>query len=276
MEKVSDYEEVLPITDSGREMTWLTKPETFMKRFKAGEVVIKREEGKIVIYRKFREQQIITTHWIAPKYNATSHGTILLENILGRSVEVSYPKSLYVVLDLLKLTTDPDDIVLDFFAGSGTTAHAVLELNKLDNGNRKFILVEQLDKHIAVCKERLGKVMTKGDFISCELKSNNQTFLDRIQSATESETLIGIWREMCGGVSVLKWYLNTDNIEAAEKEFIGIEDVEQQKQALVDLLDKSHLYVHYSEMDDENAGVNEYDKQLTHSFYKGGDTDAES
>ena len=275
MDKVSDYEEVLPITDSGREMTWLTKPETFMKRFQAGEVVIKREEGKIVIYRKFREQQIITTHWKAPKYNATSHGTILLEKILGRSVEVSYPKSLYTVLDLLKLITDPDDIVLDFFAGSGTTAHAVLELNKLDNGNRKFILVEQLDKHIAVCKERLEKVMTDDDFISCELKSDNETILDRIQSATDSNSLLDIWREMCKGTSVLKWYLNTDNIKEAEKEFIDIDDVEQKKKCLVELIDKSHLYVHYSEMDDENARVNETDKRLNHSFYKG-DTNAKS
>ena len=275
LEKVNDYEKVLPITNTGREMTWITKPETFMERFKAGDVVIKREEGKIVIYRKYREQQIITTHWKAPKYNATSHGTILLENILGRQVEVSYPKSLYTVLDLLKLTTDPDDIVLDFFAGSGTTAHAVLELNKQDNGNRQFILVEQLEKHIAVCKERLEKVMTKGDFISCELMPDNETFFERIQSATESDALLDIWREMCDGTSVLKWYLNTDNIETAEEEFIAIDDVEQQKIALVELLNKSHLYVHYSEMDDENAGVSENDKRLNHSFYKG-DTNAES
>lgn len=81
LEKVDDYEEVLPITDSGREMTWLTKPETFMKRFQSGEVVIERKGGKIVIYRKFREQQIITTHWKAPKYNATSHGTLLLAGL---------------------------------------------------------------------------------------------------------------------------------------------------------------------------------------------------
>ncbi len=275
LDKVSDYEEVLPITDSGREMTWLTKPETFMERFQAGEVVIKREEGKIVIYRKFREQQIITTHWKAPKYNATSHGTILLEKILGRSVEVSYPKSLYTVLDLLKLTTDPDDIVLDFFAGSGTTAHAVLELNKLDNGNRKFILVEQLDKHIAVCKERLEKVMTDDNFISCELKSDNESILDRIQSATDSETLLGIWHEMCKGASVLKWYLDTDNIKEAEEEFIDIDDIEQQKIALAELLNKSHLYVHYSEMEDETFDISEDDKQLNHSFYKG-DTNAKS
>ena len=117
LDKVEGYEEVLPITNTGREMTWITKSETFLERFKNGEVIIKREDEKIVIYRKYREKQIITTHWVAPKYNATSHGTILLEELLGRKVEGSYPKSLNLVLDTLKLTTDPGDIVLDFFAG---------------------------------------------------------------------------------------------------------------------------------------------------------------
>ena len=133
LEKVDGYEEVLPITNTGREMTWVTKPDTFLKRFGNNEVVIKREKGKIVIYRKFREQQIIPTHWIAPKYNATSHGTMLLEKIIGKR-GVSYPKSLYTVMDILKLTTGAGDIIVDFFAGSGTTGHAVIELNRCDGG----------------------------------------------------------------------------------------------------------------------------------------------
>ena len=55
--------------------------------------------------------------------------------------------------------TSQDDIILDFHAGSGTTGHAVLALNQEDGGNRKFILVEQLDDHINICIERMQKVM---------------------------------------------------------------------------------------------------------------------
>ncbi len=139
LEKKAGYEEVLPITKAGRELTWITIAETFIERYKQGEIVIKREDGRIVIYRKFREQQIIPTHWIDPKYNATSHGTLLLEKILGKNI-FEYPKSLYLLIDILKLTAGPDATVLDFFAGSGTTGHAVLELNKEDGGSRKFIL----------------------------------------------------------------------------------------------------------------------------------------
>jgi len=89
LEKKGGYEKVLPITDSGRELTWITIPETFLERFNDGEVEIKREKGKIVIYRKFREQQIIPTHWVDSRYNATSHGTLLLEKILGKNILAS-------------------------------------------------------------------------------------------------------------------------------------------------------------------------------------------
>ena len=74
---------------------------------------------------------------------------------------------------------------------------------------------------------------------------------------------------MCKGTYVLKWYLDTDNIEEAEKEFIDIDDVEQQKKCLEELIDKSHLYVHYSEMEDETFDISEDDKRLNHSFYQG-------
>ena len=274
LEKVDGYEEVLPITNTGREMTWITKPETFLKRFKNGEVVIKREEEKIVIYRKFREQQIITTHWIDPKYNATSHGTLLVENILGRRC-VSYPKSLYTVLDIMKLTTDQDDIILDFFAGSGTTGHAVLELNKQDGGNRQFILVEQLETQVVDCKERLEKVIVQediadGNFLSCELMHYNEAFMDRIRSAESSEALLKIWRDM-SSESFLKWYVKPEMPAGAEDHFIAIDDVEEQKRCLADLLDKNQLYVHLSEIEDEKFDVSEVDKALNKKFYDGGD-----
>ena len=273
LEKVNDYEEVYPITDTGREMTWITKPETFMKRFKEGNVVIKREDGKIVIYRKYREQQIITTHWIGSKYNATSHGTILLEKILGRKDLVSYPKSLYTVLDILKLTTDPNDIVLDFFAGSGTTAHAVLELNKQDNGNRQFILVEQLEPHIAVCKERLEKVITQEkilneNFLSCELMQYNQTYIEKIQAAETSEELVTLWKDIAEN-SFLNWYINPKFPQNAVDDFIDINDMDKQKSCLLSLLDKNQLYIHYSEIEDEKFDVSESDKTLNNKFYWG-------
>jgi len=169
------------------------------------------------------------------------------------------------------LTTGADDVILDFFVGSGTTGHAVLELNKQDGGNRQFILVEQLEEHIAVCKERLEKVIEKDeniktDFLSCELMPYNAVFMDRIQSAQSTEELLEIWRDMSKD-SVLKWYVNPRKPEDAETHFIAINDVDKQKQLLAELLDKNQLYVNLSEIADETFKVNAEDKTLNKMFY---------
>ena len=86
-----------------------------------------------------------------------------------RKKSFSYPKSLYTVVDIVKITTDPGDIVLDFFAGSCTIGHAIFELNKQDEGNRQFILVEQLEEHVAVCKGQLEKVIAQEGILSGNL-----------------------------------------------------------------------------------------------------------
>jgi adenine-specific DNA-methyltransferase len=160
LDKKSGYIEVLPITESGQERTWNTSKDTFEENLKNGDVVILIENNKPTIYRKYREQQIIKTHWIKPKYNATRYGTQLLDKILDKN-SFSFPKSVYAVQDALKITSDKNSIVLDFFAGSGTTGHAVLELNKQDSGNRKFILCTNNENKICeeVTYERIKRVI---------------------------------------------------------------------------------------------------------------------
>ena len=73
----------------------------------------------------------------------------------------SYPKSIYTVKDAVEIFTDSkaNDIVLDFFGGSGTTAHAIIELNREDNGNRQFIVTEQMDYIESVTSKRIKKVI---------------------------------------------------------------------------------------------------------------------
>lgn len=268
LKKMGGYEEVLPITDSGRELTWITIPETFLERFNDGEVEIKREKGKIVIYRKFREQQIIPTHWFDSRYNATSHGTLLLEKIIGRK-DFSYPKSLYVVLDTLKLMTEDNDIILDFFAGSGTTGHATLELNKEDGGNRKFILVEQLKEHTDICIERIQKIIKNGNmadsFIALELSKENEEWAKKIRSVSIGKELIALWKEM-QEKAFISYKVNPKqfNEDIAEFEKLSLED---RKRLLIDTLDKNQLYVNYSEIDDKDNDVSETDKKLNRKFY---------
>ena len=160
VEKKEGFIEIFPITDSGQERTWNTSQETFKENFEKGDVLSIRENGGIKIKRKYREQQQIKTHWIQPKYNATRYGTQLLNQIIPRG-SFDFPKSLYAVIDALKITTPRNGIILDFFAGSGTTGHAVIDMNKQDDGNRSFILCTNNENSIAeeVTYERIKRVI---------------------------------------------------------------------------------------------------------------------
>ena len=88
----------------------------------------------------------------------TTNGTNLLKQILGTSM-FSNPKPMTLLYRVVQLATEQDSIVLDSFAGSGTTAHAVLSLNKEDGGNRKFILVECEDYADTITAERVRRVI---------------------------------------------------------------------------------------------------------------------
>lgn len=161
IEKQKGYEEILPITSTGQERTWKTTKETFLERLNSGQIIAERDQNnKIQVYEKYRESQVIKTHWIDPKYHAIHYGTKVVENILGGK-KFDFPKSLYLLIDTLKLTSTKNSTVLDFFAGSGTTGHAVLELNKQDGGKRKFILCTNNENNIAeeVTYERLKRVI---------------------------------------------------------------------------------------------------------------------
>ncbi|MFZ2769680.1 MAG: site-specific DNA-methyltransferase, partial [Minisyncoccia bacterium] len=161
LESKSGYEKILPITNSGQERTWKTVKETFLDRLDAAQIVADRDQNnKIQIYEKYRENQVIKTHWVDPKYHAIHYGTKLIEKILGEK-KFDFPKSLYLLIDTLKLTTKKDSIVLDFFAGSGTTGHAVLKLNAQDGGTRQFILCTNNENKIAedVTYPRIKKVI---------------------------------------------------------------------------------------------------------------------
>lgn len=142
LEKKKGYIEILPVTNSGQERTWKTNKGTFSDRVADGKILAAFDDAqKINIYEKYREDQVIKTHWIDKKYNAINQGTKIVDDLLKAKI-FDFPKPLPLIIDILKLTTLEDDIVLDFFAGSATTAHAVMQLNTEDGGNRKFLMVQ--------------------------------------------------------------------------------------------------------------------------------------
>ena len=88
----------------------------------------------------------------------------MLSDTFGKPV-FSFPKSLYAVIDCIKIANcKNNDIILDYFAGSGTTAHAVINLNREDGGSRKYILVEMGEYFDTVTKPRIEKVIYSEDW----------------------------------------------------------------------------------------------------------------
>ena len=100
------------------------------------------------------------TWWGEKKYSSTVHGTIFLKNMLGVSLAFMFPKSIYLVEDCLHVSAlRKHDIVLDYFGGSGTTAHAAINLNRQDGGMRKYILIEMGHHFDTVLKPRTLKAI---------------------------------------------------------------------------------------------------------------------
>jgi len=180
---------------------------------------------------------------------------------------------------IIEMCTDkPNDIVLDFYLGSGTTAAVAHKMG------RQYIGIEQLEYGDNDSVVRLQNVIKGdksgiskavnwqggGDFIYCELMKYNEAFMEHIQAAQTSQELLQIWREMAEG-SFLNWYVNPETPEEAVKDFeaLGKEPggIEKQKRLLAGLLDKNQLYVNLSEIDDAQFKVSDEDKALNRAFY---------
>ncbi|MFH1776318.1 MAG: site-specific DNA-methyltransferase [Candidatus Omnitrophota bacterium] len=268
LEEKSGHVKIFPITAGKQERTWkLSKKST---ENILDDLVAKKENGRVIIYEKYRIEkgQKVPTVWAEKKYNANHQGIRLLKNVLGNN-NFSYPKSLYTVLDALKIMTSGDDIILDFFAGSGTAGHATLELNKEDGSKRQFILVEQLDEHFKICCERIKRVIAKNNtedsFVEFELAKWNEEWIGKIKKAKTRKELIRIYEEM-EEVAFLSYKVDPKTINVKEKDFAD-GSVDDQKMFLIECLDKNHLYVNLSEIEDREYGIKKDDRELNSDFY---------
>lgn len=147
VEKIKGYE-ILPINTKGIERVWLWDKERARDTLSDLKAVIRQE--KVTIYYKRREQGRVkpTSFWYGSKYNANAYGTRVVEKIVPKN-NFDYPKSVYSVLDCIDIFLPKDGLVLDFFAGSGTTGHAAMLLNDADGGSRQFILCTNNENQIA-------------------------------------------------------------------------------------------------------------------------------
>ncbi len=155
--------EILPQDSEGKNRVWRKTIPSFLEHLEKGEIKFtknRKGDWKVQIIDRIKEGTRPKSVWVGPKYDASSHGTKHLKLLFGDSSEFSFPKSVHAVYDTLFVNTssNPEALVLDFFAGSGTTGQAVINLNRDDKGQRKYILVEQGEYFSSVLKPRIQKV----------------------------------------------------------------------------------------------------------------------
>ncbi len=157
---------IYPLSRDGSERVWRLSYESGADAVKLGKIKCSSSFTLYQIINHTGRRQILFSNWTDKRYNAGTNGSNLLKNILGESNLFPYPKSVYTVYDSIESVTynDKKSYIMDFFAGSGTTAHAVLNLNKEDKGDRKYILVEMGEYFDSVTKPRIQKVMYSSDW----------------------------------------------------------------------------------------------------------------
>ena len=147
LEHSTNAVEILPTDTSGMEGCWRWGKETFLQN-KDSELVAREVNGRWNVYVKMRdvvdgEARTVRpkTVWIDPKYD-TAGGARAVKELFDGLNYFDNPKPVECLKDILRIGASKDSIILDFFAGSGTTAQAVVELNESDGGTRSFILIQ--------------------------------------------------------------------------------------------------------------------------------------
>ena len=277
IEEKQGYIAIYPLDSVGKKRVWRKTRDSLQIHLDANEIKVVNNNGvyKVKIIDKIKSGIRPKSMWTDSKYDASSHGTKLLKKIFNGDSGFSFPKSLYSVKDVIYLFTDSDenDIVLDFFAGSGTTGHAVMELNKEDNGNRSFILCEQMDYINSVTVPRLSKVIESEDgdtphhsFVYCELANANNSLINRIQMSQSDDDITAIWNDL-KHLDCISYKVKVDEVDVLSPVFVGL-SLEEKKRFLIECLDKNLLYIPISDIDSGEYSLSEEDKRLTREFYK--------
>ena len=224
----------------------------------------KAEAGNVAPEKFIDERYLSKIFGVGTNEDANSH-----LNSLNLNFSYSKPESLLAFF--IRAVTTENDIVLDFFLGSGTTAAVAHKMN------RQYIGIEQMDYIETVSVERMKKVINGeqggiskdvkwqggGSFVYCELKNDAQEFKNAIIDATSTDQLLALF-EQAKKSSFLSYRVDPKKLRKQDFEKLSLAE---QKQILSEIIDNNNLYVNYSDIDDGDYQISEQDKKLNRSFY---------
>ena len=265
---------ILPILPNGDDGCWRWSKAKLEEAIKNNLVILEEKNRRYELYEKIYKtsdvKSKVFSSWINDSYSGK--GSKVLEEIFKDKV-FEYPKPEQLIKQLIDLSTDDEDIVLDYHLGSGTTAATAHKMN------RQYIGIEQMDYIETIAVERLKKVIDGeqggiskdvdwhggGSFVYCELKNDVQEFKNQVQAATTAKQLVELLN-FAKQSSFLSYRIGPKKLR--ENEFKQL-SLAEQKQTLLEIIDNNNLYVNYSDIDDISNGISDTDKKLNHEFYGG-------
>lgn len=263
-------------TPTGKKLygPWMKEKEEIERLDNLGKIYWTRggqEQPYGKLYLQDSEGQIPNDFW-DNSFGTNQRGAEEIRELFRGDRLFDFPKPERLIYNLIKISSEEGDLVLDFFMGSGTTAAVAHKMN------RQYIGIEQMDYIETVSIERLKKVIDGeqggisqdvawsggGSFIYAELMDKNATFINAVLNSKHSDELKTIFDDM---KATLDFDFRVDLQEVDQS--IWDEDFEMQKKILVKIIDKNQLYHNYSEIDDETikSQLSQSDYDFNKSFY---------
>jgi type III restriction-modification system methylation subunit len=263
-------------TPTGKKLygPWMKEKEEIERLDNLGKIYWTRggqEQPYGKLYLQDSEGQIPNDFW-DNSFGTNQRGAEEIRELFSGDRLFDFPKPERLIYNLIKISSEEGDLVLDFFMGSGTTVAVAHKMN------RQYIGIEQMDYIETVAVERLKKVIDGeqggisqdvawsggGSFIYTELMDKNSTFIDAVLNSKHSDELKAIFDDM---KATLDFDFRVDLKEVAQS--IWDEKFEMQKKILVKIIDKNQLYHNYSEIDDETikSQLSQSDYDFNKSFY---------
>ncbi len=266
-----------PVAPNGADGCWRKKPENLDK-----EHIFWQEDSKgrltpyeVIYFDEVKHiDKILKTRtmWLenGNTTQATNEIKALFEN--GNTTLFATPKPEALIKRIIEISTQENDLVMDFFAGSGTTLAVAHKMK------RRFIGIEQMDYIESITKERLKKVVSGeqggiskavdwqggGSFIYAELMPLNAIYKERIKNINDEKMLDSIYKDL-ESKAFLDYRIDLDSI-LKDKEFKEL-DLHAKKKALLDILDSNMDYVLYGDIEDEDYAISSEVIELNKIFY---------
>lgn len=257
---------------------WQTSKENYEKMLQDNRIYFgKNGDSKPQIKQFLSEVQqgvVTKTFW---KYDECGHNQIGKQEIKALFANsntdlFSTPKPEALLKRIIEISTQENDLVMDFFAGSGTTLAVAMKMK------RRFIGIEQMDYIESITKERLKKVVAGeqggiskavdwqggGSFIYAELMPLNAIYKERIKNINDEKMLDSIYKDL-ESKAFLDYRIDLPEI-LEDKEFKEL-DLEKKKEALLSILDSNMDYVLYGDIEDKDYAISSEVIELNKIFY---------